>query len=337
MRIVEVREITIDIHSAIRNAVISFSGMDVSAVAVLTDVHRDGGRVTGFGFSSNGRYSAGGILRSRVIPRLLEADQQALLDDAHDNFDPDRIWQAAMSNEKPGGHGERSVAVGALDMAIHDLVAKVADVPLHRWLADRYGSGKPEESVFVYAAGGYYYPGKTIKALQEEMRRYLDLGYTVVKMKIGGASLAEDLRRIEAVLAVVGDPGRVAVDANGRFDFETARAYGEAIGDYGLFWYEEPGDPLDYDLQARLAAIYPGPLATGENLFSVPDVTNLVRYGGMRPGRDVFQMDAGLSYGLGEYARMLEVLEDNGFDRGFAYPHGGHLINLHIEIGRAHV
>ena len=217
MRIIEVRESTIDIRSEIGNAAISFSGMDASAVAVLTDVFRDGARAVGFGFSSNGRYSAGGILRARMIPRLLNAKPTALLNDAHDNLDPDRVWQTVMNNEKPGGHGERSVAVGALDMAIHDVVAKVAGVPLHRWLADRYGTGPPEESVFVYAAGGYYYPGKTIEALKEEIGGYLDLGYTVVKMKVGRASLAEDLRRLEAVIDVVGDLNAVSEKSSKKF------------------------------------------------------------------------------------------------------------------------
>ena len=333
MRIVEVREIAIDIHSEIRNAAISFSGMDASAVAVLTDVFRDGARVVGFGFSSNGRYAAGGILRARMIPRLLNAKPAALLNDAHDNLDPDRVWQTVMNNEKPGGHGERSVAVGALDMAIHDVVAKIAGVPLHRWLAYRYGTGSPKASVFVYAAGGYYYPGKTIEVLKEEIGGYLDLGYTVVKMKVGGASLAEDLRRLEAVIDVVGDPARVAIDANGRFDLETALAYGKAIDGYGLFWYEEAGDPLDFELQARLAQEYPAPLATGENLFSTQDARNLVRYGGMRADRDYLQFDPALSYGLVEYSRTLAMLADNGWSVRRCIPHGGHQFALEIAAG----
>jgi len=333
MRIVEVREIAIDIHSEIRNAAISFSAMDASAVAVLTDVFRGGARVVGFGFSSNGRYSAGGILQARMIPRLLNANPAALLNDAHENFDPDRVWHTVMNNEKPGGHGERSVAVGALDMAIHDVVAKVAGVPLHRWLADRYGTGPPEESVFVYAAGGYYYPGKTTEVLKEEIGGYLDLGYTVVKMKVGGASLAEDLQRLEAVIDVVGDPARIAIDANGRFDLETALAYGKAIEGYGLFWYEEAGDPLDFELQARLAQDYPAPLATGENLFSTRDAHNLVRYGGMRADRDYLQFDPALSYGLVEYSRTLAMLVDNGWSVRRCIPHGGHQFALEIAAG----
>ena len=212
------------------------------------------------------------------------------------------------ANEKPGGHGERSVAIGTVDMAIWDAVAKIAGVPLYRLLADRYNGGTVDEQVFVYAAGGYYYPGKDLTALQDEMRRYLDLGYSVVKMKIGGAPLAEDLARIEAVLEVVGRGDRLAVDANGRFDLRTAIAYARALEPYGLFWYEEAGDPLDYALQAELAGHYAGPMATGENLFSMQDARNLIRHGGMRPDRDWLQFDCALSYGLVEYLRTLAML-----------------------------
>ena len=92
-----------------------------------------------------------------------------------------------MVNEKPGGHGERSVAVGTLDMAVWDAVAKIEQKPLFRLLAERHNR-EADPRVFVYAAGGYYYPGKDNSALRAEMRSYLDRGYNVVKMKIGGAS-----------------------------------------------------------------------------------------------------------------------------------------------------
>jgi L-alanine-DL-glutamate epimerase-like enolase superfamily enzyme len=163
------------------------------------------------------------------------------------------------------------------------------------------------------------------------MKGFLDLGYRVVKMKIGGAELAEDLRRIEAVLDVVGGDGsRLAVDVNGRFDLETALEYGRAIEPYGLFWYEEPGDPLDFHLHATLAEHYRGPLATGENLFSLPDARNLVRYAGMRPDRDTIQVDPALSYGLVEYLRIQEMLRQHGWDSRRCIPHGGHQFSLHI-------
>jgi len=209
MKIVAIREKTFPIASPIRNAVIDFSKMTLSAVAVVTDVLRGGRPVVGYGFNSNGRYGQGALLRERFIPRVMEAEPRMLLDETGDNFDPRRIWDCAMRNEKPGGHGERSVAVGTLDMAVWDAVAKIAGKPLYRMLAERHGDGRVDETVFVYAAGGYYYPGKDHAQLQDEMKKYLDRGYTVVKMKIGGASLDEDLRRIDAVLEVVGKAGVV--------------------------------------------------------------------------------------------------------------------------------
>jgi D(-)-tartrate dehydratase len=332
MRIVEIREVTAPIASPIANAYIDFSRMTCSLVAVVTDVVSNGRTVIGYGFNSNGRYGQGGLIRERFAPRLLEAKPGTLLNDAGDNLDPDRIWQTLMRNEKPGGHGERSVAVGTIDMAVWDAVAKIADKPLFRLLAERYGR-QADPRVFVYAAGGYYYPGKNLDALRAEMRSYLDRGYTVVKMKIGGAEIAEDRRRVEAVLDEIGTHGRLAVDANGRFDLETAIAYARMLRQYPLFWYEEAGDPLDYALQAALAEFYPGPMATGENLFSHQDARNLLRYGGMRPDRDWLQFDCALSYGLCEYLRTLEILKVAGWSSRRCIPHGGHQMSLNIAAG----
>ncbi|MCI2416630.1 mandelate racemase/muconate lactonizing enzyme family protein [Saccharopolyspora sp. K220] len=330
MKIVSVHEGVVPISSSIRNAWIDFSAMDCSIVAIVSDVVRDGEPVVGYGFNSNGRYSAGEILRRRMIPRLLGAEPETLL--AEDGqLDPTRAWDVMMRNEKPGGHGERSVAVGVLDMALFDLAAKIAGQPLYRWLSERYGDGQPDDSVFVYAAGGYYAPGKGLRDLQDEMRGFLDQGYRVVKMKIGGADLAEDLKRIEAVLEVLdGDGSRLAVDVNGRFDLATALEYGSAIEQYGLFWYEEVGDPLDYQLNAILAEHYGGPLATGENLFSLQDARNLIRYGGLRPDRDFIQVDPALSYGLVEYLRIQDMLRAHGWSSRRCIPHGGHQFSLHI-------
>ncbi len=334
MKVVDIRHTGVPIASPMKNAYIDFSKMDVSVVAVVTDVERDGKRIIGYGFNSNGRYAPKGLLAERFIPRLLEAEPRSLLTEAGDNLDPHRIWATLMTGEKPGGHGERSVAVGVLDMAVWDAVAKIEGKPLWRLLADRYRNGESDERVWVYAAGGYYEPGKDLRALQNEMRGYLDMGYTAVKMKIGGASLAEDLKRIEAVLEVVGAEGsRLAVDANGRFDLETALAYAEALTPYGLRWYEEAGDPLDFELQARLGESYPHPLATGENLFSMQDARNLIRYGGMRPDRDVLQFDCALSYGLVEYLRTLEMMEAQGWSRRTVVPHGGHQLSLNLAAG----
>jgi L-alanine-DL-glutamate epimerase-like enolase superfamily enzyme len=332
VRIVDVREVTKPIASAIRNAYIDFSKMTTSLVAVVTNVERNGKPVVGYGFNSNGRYGQGGLIRERFAKRITEADPKTLLDDSGDNLDPDKVWSTLMTNEKPGGHGERSVAVGTIDMAVWDAVAKIADKPLFRLLAEHHGR-TADPRVFVYAAGGYYYPGKGLDKLRREMRGYLDRGYSVVKMKIGGAPLDEDRERIEAVLKEIGSKAQLAVDANGRFDLETAIAYAKMLRDYPLFWYEEAGDPLDYQLQAALAEFYPGPMATGENLFSHQDARNLIRHGGMRPDRDFLQFDCALSYGLCEYQRTLEVLKTHGWSPSRCIPHGGHQMSLNIAAG----
>jgi L-alanine-DL-glutamate epimerase-like enolase superfamily enzyme len=333
MRIVEIREKTLAISSPIRNAYIDFSKMTLSLVAVITDVIRDGKPVVGYGFNSNGRYGQGMLMRERFIPRIMEADPASLIDEAGTNLDPHKIWNCMFTNEKPGGHGERSVAMGTMDMAIWDAVAKIAEKPLFQLLAERYGDGQAKREVFVYAAGGYYYPGKGVEKLQDEMRSYIDRGYSVVKMKIGGDGLAEDQRRIEAVLSVLKDGQRLCVDANGRFDMSTAIDYAKALGQYNLFWYEEAGDPLDYELQSVLRSYYTNPMATGENLFSMQDARNLIRYGGMRADRDWLQFDCALSYGLVEYLRTLDMLREHGWSPTRCIPHGGHQMSLNIAAG----
>lgn len=333
MRIVDIREVTRPISSPIRNAYIDFSKMTLSLVAVVTDVIRDGKPVVGYGFNSNGRYGQGSLIRERFRPRILEAAPDSLLDESGNNLNPHKVWACMMNNEKPGGHGERSVAVGTVDMAVWDAVAKIEGKPLYQLLAERYGNGTPNREVFVYAAGGYYWPGQDLQALKNEMQGYLDRGYKVVKKKIGGGTLADDLKRIEAVLSILPAGCKLAVDANGRFDLPTAIDYAKALSQYDLFWYEEAGDPLDYALQAELAEHYEGPMATGENLFSMQDARNLIRYGGMRADRDWLQFDCALSYGLVEYLRTLDMLKEHGWSPSRCIPHGGHQMSLAIAAG----
>ncbi len=332
MRIVEIREQSIPLQANIQNSVVNFAEHTVSLVAVVSDVVRDGRPVVGVAFDSIGRFAQSGLLRERFIARLAKAAPEDLADKAGTGIDTEKAFRIMMRNEKPGGHGDRAHAVAAVELALWDLNAKLAGVPAWRLIADRFGVTAAARMP-VYAAGGYYYPEDSVGRLQDEMRGYQDLGYTSFKMKIGGASLAEDMTRIEAALAVIGDAKCLAVDANGRFDTPTAIAYGKAMADFGLRWYEEPGDPLDYRLMEELAKVYNDTLATGENLFSCRDVDNLIRYGGMRPGRDLFQMDPGLSYGLGEFGRMVAAMEQAGFSRKQLFPHGGHNIALHIVVG----
>ena len=333
MRITHVRELAVKLEGGVANAVVNFSEHTVSLVAVITDVIRSGRPVVGIGFNSIGRFAQSGIIRDRMIPRLMTAVPSSVLDPSGERFDAGKVLTTVMRNEKPGGHGDRAGAAAAIEHAIWDLNAKLACEPAYVTIARAFGRKPTEGSVEVYTGGGYYYAPGTGQTLRDEFLRYREMGFESFKMKIGGAPLAQDMKRIEEALLAAGGGEHLMVDANGRFDLATALAYAKELRPLKLRWFEEIGDPLDYQLNREVIEAYGGPVATGENLFSAIDTLNLVRFGGMRPNCDVFQMDAGLSYGITEYARMLSVLELNGFDRKFAIPHGGHLINLHTVVG----
>lgn len=333
MKIVRIIEQPIRLASNISNALVNFSEHTVSLLALVTDQMVDGRPAVGLAFNSIGRYAQSGIIRDRMVPRLMAAKPDSLLQDDQDRLCPQKVLACVMRNEKPGGHGDRAQAASALELAVWDLNAKLDAEPASATIARYFGRPGRSERVAVYAAGGYYYDGEDQSKLTQELTAYRDRGFDRFKIKIGGAPLAQDLARIDAALAVAGAGSQLAVDANGRFDLATALAYGRALDPYGLLWFEEPGDPLDLALHAALAQAYGGALATGENLFSHQDVNNLVRFGGPRLERDIFQMDPGLSYGVSEYARMLTVLEAAGFDRRQCLPHGGQLIGLHVVSG----
>ena len=321
------------INSTIRNAVFDFSEMTTSVVAVITDVMRDGKPVAGFAFNSTGRYACGAQMRDRLIPRVMKAAAETLANDAGDNLDPAKILACMMQREKPGGHTERSVAVGTIEVACWDAVAKIADKPLHAVLADKFNGGNVITKVPCYVGGGWYAPGKGIRDLQDEIRMRLDEGYTTMKIKVGGAPVPEDVKRVEAGIEVVGASDRLAVDANAGFNRARALQYAQALKPFKLRWFEEPTDPLDYALLADVASIYDSPIGTGENLFSTQDVENLVRFGGMRPDRDIIQIDVPQSYGIVQFSRTLDMLKRHKWQRHSIFPHGGNQMTLALVAG----
>jgi L-alanine-DL-glutamate epimerase-like enolase superfamily enzyme len=332
MRITDIRETAVALKSDLRNAVFDFSEMTTSVVAVITDVIRDGKPVAGFAFNSTGRYACGAQMRARFIPRILNAKPDTLLD-ADGMLDPEKILACMMQREKPGGHTERSIAIGTIEVACWDAVAKIEGKPLHRVLADRYNGGKVIADVPCYVGGGWYQPGKGLPELKDEIRRRLDEGYTTMKIKVGGASIPEDVKRVEAALTVVAESSNLAVDANAGFDRRRALDYAKALAPLKLRWFEEPTDPLDFALLADVAAIYDAPIGTGENLFSTQDVQNLVRFGGLRADRDILQIDVPQSYGIVQFSRTLDMLKANGWQRDSVFPHGGNQMTLAIVGG----
>jgi L-alanine-DL-glutamate epimerase-like enolase superfamily enzyme len=330
MRIVDIRERSVPI-SRYADPSLPSGGLTTSIVALTTDVIREGRPVVGYGFSSIGRFAQGGLIRERFAPRLLDATAADVANDEGTNLDPFGAWGVLMRGEKPGGHGERCVAVGTLDMAIWDAAAKIAGLPLHRFLAGLVGSAQPAVAdIPVYAGGGYYYPRDDVALLSDEIRCLLDRGYTRVKIKIGALPLREDLRRIEAALTLLPAADHLAVDAMNGYDAEGSLAAASALAPYGLWWFEDVCDPLDFENLAAVAAAYAGPIAAGEALFSVAEAKLLDRHGGLRRERDILLFDPVHCYGLSGYVRIVDQLGARGWPRSAFWPHGGHLFSLHI-------
>ena len=333
MKITSIREISVPLRSTLRNSVFDFSEMTTSVVAVHTDVMRSGKPVIGYAFNSTGRYACGEQMRSRLVPRIMKADPDSLLDASGKNFDPAKILACMMQREKPGGHTERSVAVGTIEVAVWDAVAKIADKPLHVLLAERFNDGKVQTKVPCYVGGGWYAPGKGIPELEAEIRSRLDEGYRVMKIKVGGAPLDEDLRRLDAAIKVIGSASSLAVDANAAWNRDNAIRYAKAFAPYHLKWLEEPTDPLDFALLDELTSFYDSPIATGENLFSTQDIRNLLQFGKLRADRDIVQIDVPQSYGIVQFSKSLEVMRERGWGRHSVFPHGGNQMTLAIVAG----
>jgi D(-)-tartrate dehydratase len=333
MKITAIHEIAVPVRSTMRNAVFDFSEMTTSVVAVHTDVTREGRPVVGYAFNSTGRYACGAPMRARFIPRLLRAPPESLLDATGTNLDPERALAVMMKAEKPGGHSERSIPIGTIEVALWDAVGKIAGKPTYQVLADRYNGGRVPKKVFCYTGGGWYRPGGTVAELVDELKRHLDAGYTLVKIKFGGLSLAEDLERIEAALKLLPSSQALAVDCNAKFDRIGAIAAAKALAPYNLRWFEEPCDPIDFETCAELASFYAPPLATGENLYSLQDVKNLARLGGFRRDHDVIQIDPPQCYGYSYYASIVCMLREEGWTTRTLYPHGGNQMSLALAAG----
>ena len=354
MKIVAIHEATLPIGSAMRNASIASDQMTASALVIRTDQTIGGEALVGLAFDSIGRYGKGGLLRERFIPRLLAAAPSDLLDE-HGHIDPARCVAVLMRGEKQGGHGERPGAVGLLDAALWDLRAKQMGLPL--WQCLRHSVGPNASStttapvtatanetarvhttaeatsapprIATYASCGHFTDNPNPQALRDEVAQCLAWGYTTVKIKLSGRDAKLDAQRIASALSAGFPASHLAVDLNGQWQTGDTDVLA-VLAEHRLAWVEEPTPALDYAALAAFCQGHSGPVATGENLFSLDDATNLLRYGGLRPNQDRLQMDISLSYGVGEYRAMLERAQAMGWSRQAFWPHAGHLFAAHV-------
>jgi L-alanine-DL-glutamate epimerase-like enolase superfamily enzyme len=332
MRIVDIREKTFPLRTNMRNAAFDLSGLTTSVVAVITDQKRDGSTVVGYAWGSLGKHACGGPMRGRFIPRVLAAKPESLLDDAG-SIDPEKVHAQMCQKEKQGGHGERSVPIGIIDTAVWDAVGKIAGKPVWRLLADRYNGGRHLDKVPCYVGGGWYLPGNRLSDLEDELRRHRDAGYRMLKIKSGGLPLADDAKRVEAALKIVGGGDCLAVDFNCALDHARARDYARAYAPYRLRWFEEPLDPLDLKGYAALAAIYDPPISQGECLSAPQEVNNFLEFGGFRGDCDILQIDPPQAYGISMMVQYVRLLESHGCTRASLWPHGGNLMSFNVVAG----
>jgi L-alanine-DL-glutamate epimerase-like enolase superfamily enzyme len=288
--------------------------------------------VVGYAFNSTGRYACGAAMRARFIPRILAAKPEDLLDTAG-LIDPAKVLRRMMLREKPGGDAERSVPIGTIETAVWDALAKILDRPLWHVLAERFNGGVYPTKIPCYVGGGWYRPEGDLAGLSDEVKRHLQAGYTHIKIKVGGAPIKDDLARIETAVALMAGADHLAVDANAAFSKDRARDYARALAPIGLRWFEEPCAPLDYGTFAELTKTYDAPLATGENLFCLADVENLLAFGGFRRDRDILQVDPPQAYGIGAYAEMVATVEALGGTRQRIFPHGGNMMTFALVAG----
>jgi L-alanine-DL-glutamate epimerase-like enolase superfamily enzyme len=332
LRITAIAEKAAPVGSTMRNAAFDFSEMTTSVVAVTTDVLRNGKPIVGYAFNSTGRYACGASMRARFIPRILSAKPEELQDQAG-LIDPAKVLQRMMLREKPGGDAERSVPIGTIETAVWDALAKILDRPLWHVLAERFNGGVNPAKIPCYVGGGWYRPEGDLAGLSDEVKRHLQAGYTHIKIKVGGAPIKDDLARIETAIALMAGADHLAVDANAAFSKERSKEYARALAPIGLRWFEEPCAPLDYGTFAELTQSYDAPLATGENLYCLGDVENLLAFGGFRRDRDILQVDPPQAYGVGAYAEMVAKVEALGGTRQRIFPHGGNMMSFALVAG----
>jgi L-alanine-DL-glutamate epimerase-like enolase superfamily enzyme len=197
-----------------------------------------------------------------VTKTIIEKELQEYL--AGENpLNIERLWEKMYQRSiKHGRKGAVIASMSGIDIALWDIKAQAAGMPLYRLLGGCY------ERIRAYASAGFYAEGKGLKELGDEMASYVREGFTAVKMKIGGLSQAGDVARVRAVREAVGENIDLLVDGNNAYTSYQAIKIARKMEEYDIFWFEEPVPTEDIEGSARVAAAIDTPLAAGENEFT---------------------------------------------------------------------
>lgn len=230
----------------------------------------------------------------------------------------ERIWDKIYVPKFIGRRGTSCKTVSAIDIALWDIKAKAAGMPLYQLL------GGYRECIPCYIAGGYYAKDKGILELQKEMEEYLSWGVHAVKMKVGALSMREDAERVKAVRAVIGEDTKLMLDANCAYRYFEAIEFSKMVEEYRPYWFEEPVDADDYDGYRKVAAKSMIPIAAGENevtRFGFRDLINTQAVSILNP-------DAASLGGVTEFMKIAGYADANGLVMS---PHGQQQIHIHLN------
>ncbi len=278
-----------------------------SRTALFVHIHTDAG-VQGLGFGA-------GV---RAVRAVVEDNLKDLLLDA-DPFEIEKLWEAMFWRVR--GYGRKGVAfcaISAVDIALWDLKAKALGLPLYRLL------GPYRESVPVYGSGGWTNLSET--ELVTEQVGYVERGMRSVKLKVGkdfGKAEREDIRRLAAVRAAVGDEVEILIDANNGYYAKQAIALSREFEQYRVGWFEEPVLADDVEGLAAVARSIAIPVATGEHEYTKYGFKDLIARG----GADVVQPDVGRVGGITEWLKVAHLA--HAFNLPVA-PHAYALPSLHL-------
>jgi L-alanine-DL-glutamate epimerase-like enolase superfamily enzyme len=215
-----------------------------------------------------------------------------------DPFLVERVWQRAFRpTELSSRTGIVAAALSAVDIALWDLMGQALNQPLYRLL------GAHAEEVYCYASAGLYGEGKTPDVLAQEMAGYVAQGFTGVKMKVGGAVLAEDVRRVAAVREAVGTDVRLMVDAVYNLTVPEAQRLARAFAPYDIYWLEAPVSPYDVAGQARVQAAGPIPVCGNETEYSLDRFRELITADAV----EFVQFDVAACGGISEGRRIADL------------------------------
>jgi len=248
------------------------------------------------------------IIVSELLPRIR----------GENPFFVERIWDRMYRyNRKPVAKGEYIRAMGAVDIAIWDIIGKALDLPVYKAL------GAYEEKIRVYAAGGYYEEGKTVSDLVKEMEGYVKEGFRAVKMKVGGENFAVDVERVRAVREALGPEIDILIDANNKWKAYEAIRFGRAVDKYNIYWFEEPVEPDDFAGSAEVKQALDIPIVAGENEFTRWGCRELIQAG----SADILNLDTVIAGGITEYRKIAAMASAYHIP---VAPHGNPFMAVHL-------